>query len=374
MRQGSWIQNFSGDLAYRSFRPSTLPPVLDIDAEMTALVGDGRGSLAQLETASQLIPNYALFLTMYVRKEALISSQLEGTQCTLDDVLDPSLAPNEDITDVVNYVRALQYAVERFQTLPLCNRLIKEVHSELMRCVRGQEKSPGEFRRSQNWIGHANCSLREARYVPPNVEDMNVAMGELEQYINENEIYDPLIRAALIHYQFETIHPFLDGNGRIGRMLIILYLIQQKLLSSPILYVSYFLKKNQIEYYDRMSEVRKNGNYEQWIRFFLLSITESANDAIESANRLSELHSRHNQMVTLKKRTAERQSSFLRYLEQHPITTTQNVAEAFSLSYNTASRLIRQFMNLGILVETTNRMRSRVYSYSDYLDILRKDT
>lgn len=175
---------------------------------------------------------------------------------------------NEDVADVVNYVHALQYAIQLLTELPLCNRFLKDVHAELMRGVREQEKNPGEFRRSQNWIGPANCGLKDARYIPPNVEDMEQSMRDLERYINEDEAYDPLIRASLIHYQFETIHPFLDGNGRIGRMLIILYMMQQKLLSKPVLYVSYYLKKNQLEYYDRMAEIRKNGNYEQWVKFF----------------------------------------------------------------------------------------------------------
>lgn len=166
---------------------------------------------------------------MYVRKEALISSQIEGTQCTLEDVLDPEVEMNTstDITDVINYVKAADFAIDRLKTLPICGRLLREIHAVLMSGVRGQEKNPGEFRRSQNWIGAANCSLKDARYIPPNVEDMIVCMGDLEKYINESEKYDPLIRAALIHYQFETIHPFLDGNGRIGRLLILLYLIEQ---------------------------------------------------------------------------------------------------------------------------------------------------
>ena len=181
---------------------------------------------------------------MYVRKEALISSQIEGTQCTLDDVLDPEIDTNSnlDVADVINYVHATNYSLERLKTLPLCCRLLREIHSELMQGVRGQEKNPGEFRTSQNWIGPANCSLKDARYIPPNKDDMITAMSDLEKFMNENEDYDALIRIALIHYQFETIHPFLDGNGRIGRLMILLYLMEQKLLSYPVIYISYFLK------------------------------------------------------------------------------------------------------------------------------------
>lgn len=270
-RAGELVNNLSGDAAYKSFKPSALPPKLNIDNDMLKKLVEANRDLIRLDTAAKLIPGSELFISMYVRKEALISSQIEGTQCTLDDVLDPKLDTNAnlDVADVVNYVKACSYAIERLEKLPLCKRLFREIHGQLLSGVRGQEKNPGEFRRSQNWIGAANCSLKEARFIPPNVDDMNQAMDELELYMNESDDYDPLIRISLIHYQFETIHPFLDGNGRVGRLLILLYLMQQGLISKPIIYISYFLKKNQIEYYDRISEVRRSGNYEQWISFFL---------------------------------------------------------------------------------------------------------
>lgn len=205
---------------------------ITMDEEIIRLIVDANRQLVKLDMASQLISNTDLFISMYVRKEALISSQIEGTQCTLDDVLDPEVDMNAnlDVSDVINYVKATQYALERLKKLPLCCRLIREIHVVLMEGVRGEDKTPGEFRHSQNWIGPANCSLKDARYIPPNVEDMQRAMSDLEKYMNQNEDYDPLIRAALIHYQFETIHPFLDGNGRIGRLLILLYLMEQGLL------------------------------------------------------------------------------------------------------------------------------------------------
>jgi len=237
----------TGEAAYQSFRPSPLPPepALHMDNDLIRLLISANRQLVYLDTSSKLIPNTELFVSMYVRKEALISSQIGGTQCTLDDVLDPESDNNAnlDVSEVVNYVRASQFALKRLQSLPLCNRLLRETHAVLMEGVRGQEKNPGEFRRSQNWIGSANCTLKDARYIPPNVDDMTSATTDLERYINENDAYDPLIQIALIHYQFETIHPFLDGNGRIGRLLVLLYLIERKLLSKPVLYVSYFLKK-----------------------------------------------------------------------------------------------------------------------------------
>ena len=241
----------------------------------------------------------ALFVSMYVRKEALMSSQIEGTQATLEDIFDPMIEKNtnRNVADVVNYIKATEYAVKRLNTLPLCNRLIKETHAILMEDVRGQEKSPGEFRRSQNWIGGQGSTLKNARYIPPNPEDMNSAMSDLEKYMNSEDGLDFLIRAALIHYQFETIHPFLDGNGRVGRLLITLFLMEKKVLTTPALYISYFLKKNRVEYYDRMTEVRLKGNYEQWIRFFLLAINESAQDAIAAIDEITALQDVYKRQV-----------------------------------------------------------------------------
>ena len=275
-QSGMYVKNLSGDMAYQSFKPNPLPPVngIGISERMLKLVSEANTKLAELNTAGNLIPNADLFISMYVRKEALISSQIEGTQCTLDDILDPynEISVNLDVSDVINYVNAVSFAINRLKELPLCLRLIRETHAVLLNNVRGEEKNPGEFRRSQNWIGAAGCSIKDARYIPPNVDDMNECMSQLERYINESDEYDALIRAALIHYQFETIHPFLDGNGRIGRLLILLYLMEQKRITKPILYISYFLKKNQLEYYDRISEVRRSGNYEQWIMFFLEAV------------------------------------------------------------------------------------------------------
>lgn len=377
-RSGEFVNNLSGDLAYKSFIPSPLPPDPEIEineAMMNALI-DANKSLAMLDSASRYIPNAKLFISMYVRKEALISSQIEGTQCTLDDVLDPDVENNAnlDVGDVVNYVRACTFAIERLNDLPLCNRLLKEIHYELLSGVRGEEKNPGEFRRSQNWIGAANCSLREARFIPPNVEDMNAAMNDLEKYINESELYDPLIRIALIHYQFETIHPFLDGNGRVGRLMILLYMIELGLISKPIIYISYFLKKNQIEYYDRITEVRRSGNYEQWILFFLEAVTAAAKDSLESIEALSALHDKNIDLLPVTNRGTDTVRRLFDYIEQYPIIDIKRTAASLGVSYNTVSTAVGKLVVAGILKETTNASRNRVFAYEEYLDILRKDT
>lgn len=377
-RSGELVNNLSKDAAYKSFRPAPLPPApdLNIDGDIINMLVKANTDLARLETAAKHIANVDLFISMYVRKEALISSQIEGTQCTLDDVLDPDAERNTnlDVVDVINYVRACSYAIERLKMLPMCNRLFREIHQELMSGTRGKEKNPGEFRRSQNWIGPANCTLNEARYIPPNVDDMNTALTDLEKYINENDDHDPLIRIALIHYQFETIHPFLDGNGRVGRLMILLYLMEQGLISKPVIYISYFLKKNQIEYYDRMSEVRKHGNYEQWVLFFLEAVSSAAKDSLATIEKLSDLHDRNVKALPTTTRKNDNVRRLFDYIEQYPIIDIKKTARSLGISYNTTSSAVNKLIEAGILKETTNASRNRVFSYEEYLNILRKDT
>lgn len=378
-RAGCFITNLSGEMAYQSFRPNPLPPEppIEMSTEMIAKLVDANRKLATLDGLSSRIPNMDLFVSMYVRKEALLSSQIEGTQCTLDDILNPFAEENTNlnVSDVVNYIRAEEFAIDRLQTLPLCNRLIKETHAVLMEGVRGQEKNPGEFRYSQNWIGGQGSTLRNARYIPPNPEDMINAMSDLEKYMNGEDSLDPLIQAALIHYQFETIHPFLDGNGRVGRLLITLFLMEKKILSTPSVYISYFLKMNRIEYYDRMTQVRKTGDYEQWILFFLQALSDSAEDAIQTIDELTKIHNRNAQKFeNMTKRQQANAMNFLIYLEKNPIIDIQKTAAALNLSYNTVAKSVALFEDNGILQQTEKSGRSKIYSYVDYLAVLRKDT
>lgn len=378
-RAGCFITNLSGEMAYQSFRPNPLPPEppIEMSNEMIAKLVDANRKLATLDGLSSRIPNMDLFVSMYVRKEALLSSQIEGTQCTLDDILNPFAEENTNlnVSDVVNYIRAEEFAINRLQTLPLCNRLIKETHAVLMEGVRGQEKNPGEFRYSQNWIGGQGSTLRNARYIPPNPEDMINAMSDLEKYMNGEDSLDPLIQAALIHYQFETTHPFLDGNGRVGRLLITLFLMEKKILSTPSLYISYFLKMNRIEYYDRMTQVRKTGDYEQWVLFFLQALSDSAEDAIQTIDELTKIHNRNAQKFeNMTKRQQANAMNFLTYLEKNPIIDIQKTAAALNLSYNTVAKSVALFVDNGILQQTEKSGRSKIYSYVDYLAVLRKDT
>ena len=377
-RAGHLKTNLSGEMAYQSFAPSPLPPTppIEITDDILELLVQANSRLAVLESMAVRIPNMNLFVSMYIRKEALMSSQIEGTQATLEDVLDPMIEANtnRNVADVVNYIKATEFAIERLHELPLCNRLIRETHAVLMEGVRGQEKNPGEFRYSQNWIGGQGSTLQNARYIPPAPEDMKEAMSDLEKYINADDNLDNLVRAALIHYQFETIHPFLDGNGRIGRLLITLFLMEKKVLSTPALYISYFLKKNRVEYYDRMTEVRRRGDYEQWVKFFLRAIIESAEDATAAIDELTFLHEKNTALISEMGRAAKNTMLLFNYLEANPIIEVRKTAEALGLSFNTVSGAVKRLIDAGILRQTTTAGRNRTFAYEAYLAVLRRGT
>ncbi|MDR3121108.1 MAG: Fic family protein [Clostridiales bacterium] len=377
-RAGRLKTNLSGEAAYTSFTPSPLPPSppVELDDELVELLVSANKQLALLDSIAARIPNVNLFVSMYVRKEALMSSQIEGTQATLEDVLDPTIGENvnRNVADVINYIKATEFAIARLAELPLCSRLIKETHAVLMEGVRGQEKTSGEFRYSQNWIGGAGSTLKNARYIPPAPEDMTEAMSDLEKYINADDNLDVLIRAALIHYQFETIHPILDGNGRVGRLIITLFLMEQRVLTTPALYISYFLKKNRIEYYDRMTEVRRTGNYEQWVKFFLQAVYESAEDATLTIGKLTALHDKNMAVAAAFGRSAKTAARLLTYLEGSPIIEIQKTAIALGTTFKTASEAVKRLRDAGILVQNTGNRRNRTFAYEAYLAILREGT
>lgn len=377
-RAGHYKSNLSGEMTYSSFVPSPLPPTppVELSNDIINLLVKANSQLVVLEAVASRIPNVALFISMYVRKEALMSSQIEGTQATLEDILDPLLDANanRDVADVVNYIKATEFAIKRLHSLPLCNRLLRETHAVLMEGVRGQEKNPGEFRRSQNWIGGQGSTLKNARYIPPTPDDMQAAMSDLEKYIHADDETDVLIRAALIHYQFETIHPFLDGNGRVGRLLITLFLMEKKILTTPALYISYFLKKNRIEYYDRMTEVRAKGNYEQWVKFFLQAIIESAEDATAAIDELTSLHNANVTVISKLGRASKNALLVFNYLESNPIIEIGKTSEVLNISFNTVSSAVKRLVDVDILVQTSDSSRNRTFAYEAYLDILRKGT
>ena len=380
-RAGTLKKQLSGEMAYFSFYPSKLPPnpPIDVDSEIIDKLINAHRVLAILDDRATNIPNIDLFISMYVQKEALLSSQIEGTQATLEDIFNPNIDENinAEVDDVVNYIKAAKYAIKRLETLPLCNKLLLETHKILLSGVRGKEKNPGEFRKSQNWIGGAGSTIKTARYIPPDVLSMKESLSDLEKYINAEAELDDLIRIALIHYQFESIHPFLDGNGRIGRLLIVLYLLEKKVIKTPSLYLSFYLKEHRIEYYDRMSAIRETGDYEQWIKFFLEGIYASGKSAIETANELIALRDKNirkleNENYT--KRTLETMMKVFHYLEAHPIIDIGKTAEDLSIAYNTVSSAVNRFEKLGILHLVKKQGRNKVYSYKEYIDILKDGT
>ncbi|WP_296557039.1 Fic family protein [uncultured Acetobacterium sp.] len=378
-RAGEYRINLKGTMEYKYFLPKPLPPnpAIEYDQEMVELLSKANRSVGILQGISSQVPDIDLFVSMYVRKEALLSSQIEGTQATLDDILDPNLDDNTnlEVEEVINYIRAASYAKQRVKALPISSRLLREIHEILLAGARGSEKNPGEFRRSQNWIGPQGGSLKDARFVPPNVNDMIDAMSDLEIFINQEDALDPLIKTGLVHYQFETIHPFLDGNGRIGRLMINLFLMERKVISYETLYISYFLKRNRIEYYDRLMEVRSKGNFEQWIKFFILAVYESAEVAIQTIEKLVKLNEQNTRLVENNVGRAKKTVKLvLKYLEGHPIIDIKKTSAALDLSYNTVSSAVKQLIDLGILVQTVSGQRNRVFAYEEYLQIMRKDT
>lgn len=378
--QGTLRNNLSGKLAYYSFFPTPLQSLrqLNLTEETYRTLSACSRKLGELEGMLYFVPNADMYLTMYVRKEALLSSQIEGTQCTFDDLLSPSQTQlhHKDVADVVNYVRAVDRGVELLKKMPLCTRLLRQVHAVLLDGVRGTEKNPGELRSSQNWIGPSGCTIATASFVPPNIEDLSNTLQDLERFINEPQVeMDPIVRAALVHYQFETAHPFLDGNGRLGRLLITLMLINDGVLHSCLFYPSFQFKKNRSEYYRQLASVRERGTYEEWIEFFCNSLLESAKDSVGSLKNLVDLHNRSTATITENLgRTAANGQRLLGILEEHPIVDTAFIAAQLDIGRSAASSLVKSFEELGILRPLDeSRQRYRQYGYEEYLSILRED-
>lgn len=372
-RAGTFIIQPTG---YKSFKPKKLPPEppISYDSEMIELLSRADRMLGRLDGVTETLPDPELFVAMYVQKEAVLSSQIEGTQASLIDVFDSELSKEkrEDIGDIVNYVGAMNYGLERLKEFPLSLRLIREIHQVLLSSGRGSKRNPGEFRTSQNWIGAPGCSLNEATFVPPSVPDMKDAIGDLELFLHSEDTMPPLVKIALIHAQFETIHPFLDGNGRMGRLLITFWLCQQKILSQPLLYLSYYFKKNRIDYYDRLMIVRNTGDWEQWIKFFLKGISETSEEAISTAKEILMLKKVCEDII-VKSNNNYRQ--FLDFLFRNPVIDKQEAAKKLNVSQPTANRIVDQFCDLGILVDQKpESKRYKKYAFTKYLAILSRGT
>lgn len=377
MRSGRYISQPTG---YKAFIPSFLPPdpPLKLEGQLSQLLSDANIALGRLDTMGYLLPNVDHIIAMYVRKEALLSSQIEGTQASLEDIFEyeshVSIKNAQDVQEVVNYIKALNHGLKRIGEFPMSIRLIKEIHHILLSDNRGQEKTPGEFKRSQNWIGPAGSTLKNASFIPPPPLDALDAMGELEKFLHKEHELPILIICALVHYQFETIHPFLDGNGRLGRLLITFYLCWKGVMQKPLLYLSYYFKLHRQEYYDRLNLVRERGDYEQWIIFFLKGIIWTSESALETIKIVLAIAEKHKRLLLQKKIASPLAVALLDYLFIKPHLSIQEVAEHFRASYQMAQALINQFVKMGILKEITGKKRNRRFSYWEYLDCLSEGT
>jgi Fic family protein len=370
-RAGSYIPQAAG---YRAFIPSRLPPTpaVRIDGELQRRLSEADLALGRLDGSIYTLPNPDLFVAMYVRKEAVLSSQIEGTQSSLQDLLsaeaDVSGSTARDVDEVVNYVRAMNRGLERLQQLPVSARLIREIHSELLQGVRGSRLTPGELRRSQNWIGPAGASLATATFVPPPPDEVPRALGDLETFLHEHDDLPVLVKIGLAHAQFETIHPFLDGNGRVGRLLITFLLCERGALHKPVLYLSHYLKQRRQEYYDRLQAVRDSGDWEGWLEFFLRGVTDVSAQAADTARRVLLLREEHRTSIAEGLgRAAGNGHRILQHLYEHPIVSASQVQNLIGTTFAGANQIIHRLVAIGILREITGQARHRRFRYEAYV-------
>lgn len=370
-RAGEYVTQPGG---YRAFRPAPLPPVPALELDRVLLQGLSKAdrALGRLDGVTSILPNPDLFVAMYVRQEAVLSSQIEGTQSTLEDILafeaeaSPHTVPR-DVEEVVNYVRAMQHGIARLRSLPLSLRLIREIHGVLLEGVRGGQRTPGEFRQDQNWIGPAGCSIHEATFVPPAPLDMRKALADLEAYLHTPEPLPVLLHCGRVHAQFETIHPFMDGNGRVGRLLITFLLCERDVLRQPLLYLSHFFKQHRSEYYDRLTAIRESGAWEPWLAFFLRGVAEVSEQAAQTARTILQLREEHRQQVMEQMGTSTTAPRLLDHLYAQSVVSVRTVEHALGVTYATAAKAIDGFVSLGLLQERTGGYRNRLFQYEPYL-------
>ena len=367
---------------YTAFIPAVLPPEppIKIDGELQGLLSQADLALGRLDGSIHILPDQDLFVFMYLRKEAVLSSQIEGTQSSLHDLLTAEAKvfnpyrPN-DVAEVVNYVSAMNYGLKRLSKLPVSGRLIREIHARLLRGVRGSHLTPGEFRTSQNWIGPPGCTLDEAVYVPPPPDQVVEDISELERFIHSNTTLPLLLKIGLIHAHFETIHPFLDGNGRVGRLLITFLLCERNVLQKPVLYLSYYLKQNRSRYYEELQSVRDNGTWERWLAFFLRGIVDVSGRATETTRLILSLREAHREMINEEfERAAGSGQRVLDHLYEHPIVSVNNIMDLLGTTYASANTLVARLANRDILHEITGRQRNRRFMYKSYIDLFREDS
>ena len=372
MRVGRHIQQLQEDLSYQAFMPNFLPPKppIKIDKITLDLLSKADRFLGRLDMITEVLPDPDFFIFMYIRKEATSSSQVEGTQATFADVLkveanikDPAIP--DDVKEILNYIEAMNYGIKRLESLPLSLRLIREIHQILLRGVRGKYKNPGEFRESQNWVG--GRTINTASYVPPPVSELSPLLDNLEKFFYDKSPMPILIKTALIHSQFELIHPFLDGNDRVGRLLITFYLCQQEILQKPLLYLSDYFKRYRTEYYDRLGAIHKKDNFEDWIKFFLDGVIEISKEAVNLSRKIVNLREQDVKKVSNLGKSTKSALSLLESLYKSPIITVKSVEKATGLSPSNANALVEKFVNLEILEKVGERKRNRRFVYKKYL-------
>lgn len=379
-RIGQYVKSSAvGGEVYQAYVPAPLPPdpQLKMD-ELYLSLDQASVALGRLDGIRLLLPDPSLFLYMYVRKEAVLSSQIEGTQSSLSDLLlfesaEAPGVPIDDVTEVSSYVAAMNYGLERLKELPLSLRLMREIHAKLMNNARGGHKMPGEFRTSQNWIGGSRPG--NARFVPPPPERLMEVLGAFETFLHNDKVKMPaLIKAALAHVQFETIHPFLDGNGRLGRLLITLILCVEGVLKEPLLYLSLYLKSNRQTYYELLQSVRETGDWEAWVKFFLTGVAETANQAANTAQTILALFNKDTAAISTSGKSSASILAVNAYMQRHPVTSTSRIKEACSVSLPTVLRSLAALESLGIIKEVTGKGRHKVFVYDAYLNILNQGT
>lgn len=362
---------------YQSFMPELIDHAWTLsDNSLQHLLSEADRKLGELNAFSQLIPDVDFFIKMHIAKEATQSSRIEGTQTGMKEVLqnesDINPEKKDDWVEVHNYIKAMNYGIAELNRLPLSNRLLKQTHEKLLRGVRGRHKMPGEFRNSQNWIGGA--TLKDAAFVPPSPTDVPELMSDLEKFLNNADIQVPhLIKIGIAHYQFETIHPFLDGNGRLGRLLITLYLVRFGILNRPTLYLSDFFERNREHYYNNLMHVRTKGDLTQWLRFFLIGVHQTTVNSIETFHHILALKAELEEKKILKLgKKAETAKTLIKHLYSKPIVHASDAAEMLGVNISTANRFINDFVKLGILKEQTGFKRNRIFVFQQYLDLFTK--
>ena len=359
---------------YDAFVPNPLPPDFPIDSGLLRLLSEADQVMGELAGTGRQLPNPHLLISPHVRREAVLSSRIEGTQASLSDLFLFEAAPREqprvaDVREVFNYVQAMEYGLAQLATLPLSLRLVRELHRRLMYRVRGGDEALGEFRERQNWIGRPGCTLDEATYVPPPVPEMHEALGAWERYLHDHEGAPPLIQCGLLHYQFESIHPFLDGNGRVGRLLIILYLCERRRLPQPLLYLSAYFQRHQDEYYDRLLAVSGKGDWTGWLGFFLRGVAAQATDAVESVQRLLALQAGYRQRLQTR-RASSRALAVLDLLFRNPYLTITGASAELRMSFRTVQAAVERLQGEGIVEEITGHARNRIYLARELLHVL----